>query len=501
MPYLTSKRDIRRILLVRPSLTIEPGEAKSLVCPLGLGYLAAVLEKDYEVKVLDALAEGFNNVVTKDKFITYGLSPTEIKERIRDFRPDIVGVSCLFSMQFYHALSVCRVAKEVNPSIVTVMGGAHPSSLPRETLENPEIDFVIIGEAEESIVHLINALKEGSGFTPINGLAYKEQGRIVVNPKTKFIQDLDSIPFPARHLLPMDKYFKADLPHGLDSRYRLNTNIVTSRGCPASCVFCSINSVWGRIYRVRSAGNVLEEIELLKRNYGIREIQFEDDNLTLDRARAVELFQGMVDRKAGVVWSAPNGIAAWALDEELLRLMRKSGCYWLSVAIESGSQEVLSRIIKKPLRLEKVKPLIKEMVRLGMRVTTFFVVGFPGESIAQIKETIKFGLSLPCEHLSIFFATPYPGTELYKICKDRGLLADDYNFLNFRTSRVNILPEGGDAGQLQKLVARAVIIFFFRECSRRPLVILARWWLRLFKDPGYHFSRLAKVIRDSLFLS
>jgi magnesium-protoporphyrin IX monomethyl ester (oxidative) cyclase len=499
MPGYTAKRKIRRILLVRPPLTIESDETKSLVCPLGLGYLAAVLEKDYEIKILDCLAEGFNNDRKEGRFLTYGLNLGDVRERIRDFGPDIVGVSCLFSMQFSLALSICQISKEIDENIITVMGGAHPSGLPQETLENAAVDFVVIGEAEESFTQLIEALNQGAGLSLIDGLGYKDNNRVVINPKTRYIQDLDTIPFPARHLLPMEKYFRVNLPHALDPRYCLNTNIITSRGCPTNCLFCCIHSLWGNDYRVRSPENVLEEMMFLKRNYGIKEIQFEDDNLTLNKNRAIEIFQGMVERKLDMSWSAPNGIALWTLDKELLKLMRKSGCYWLAVAVESGNQGVLNKVIKKPLQLEEAKPLIKEMLRLKIRVTTFFVVGFPGEGIAQIKDTIRFGLSIPTHHLSLFFATPLAGSELYKISKERGLLRPDFNFSNLKTTKVNITPQDLSCEALQKLVARALILFFLREFLRRPHAVFLRWWLRFLKEPHFPFGRLKRLIGDYLF--
>lgn len=495
-----AKSQIQKIFLILPSLTIESYEPKSLVCPLGLGYIAAVLEKNYHVKILDCLAEGFDNETMTAKYITYGLSLEEIKDRIKDFRPDMVGVSCMFSVQFYNALSVCKIAKEVNQNIITVMGGTHPSSLPKEVLENASVDFVIIGEAEQTIVQLLEAINKDKDFSSIDGLGYKIDGQIFINQKTRYIQDLDKIPFPARHLLPMEVYFKINRPHGMNARYSPNTNMITSRGCPARCIFCSIHTVSGRNYRMRSPENVLLEIELLKKNYGIKEIQFEDDNLTFDKQRAKRIFQGLLEKNLDIAWTAPNGVALWALDFELIRLMKKSGCRHLALGIESGEQEVLDKIIKKPLRLEKVKPLVAQMKKVGIRTTSFFVVGFPGENIKQIKTTLRFALSLPCDDINFFFASPYPGTELYRIAKEKNLLRPDFSLKNLKVSKVNIFPQDITIRKFEILIAKTIVFFRLKRLLANPLIFIFKWLGRFIKEPRSSFFNVKKLLKESLFL-
>jgi magnesium-protoporphyrin IX monomethyl ester (oxidative) cyclase len=491
------KRGIQKILLIRPPLTISSYESKSLVCPLGLGYVASVLENSYEVRILDCLAEGFDNELRNDRFITYGTSLKDIKSKIEEFRPDIVGVSCLFSMQFCHALSVCQIAKEVDPGLITIMGGNHPSASPEGVLENLAVDFVVIGEAEESIIQLLEAIEKNGDFSLIDGLGYKENNNIIINPKIRFIHDLDNISFPSRHLLPMEIYFKINRPHGMDARGSPNTNIITSRGCPARCIFCSIHTVFGSGYRARTPENVLAEIELLKREYGIKEIQFEDDNLTLDKERAKRIFTGMIEKNMNIAWTTPNGVALWALDDEIIKLMKESGCWHLALGIESGDQEVLEKIIGKPLRLEKIKSLIEQMARLKIRTTSFFVLGFPGESAEQMKKTLKFAASLPTDDINFYFATPYPGTRLCRISKEQNLLKPDFNLADLKVSEVNILPRDISVSQLKRMVAKAILLFRLKRLLKRPHIFIFKWLRRFIKEPK---SAILKVLRLSLRL-
>jgi len=203
------KKDIKDVLLIMPPATIAGEYTKEIQPPLGLAYVAACMEKDYNVKVLDAACEGWNEERKEsDNLVTYGLSFENIKESIKDFNPDVVGVSCLYSMQYKNAHKVCRITKELDKDILTIVGGAHPTVLPQKTLEDTNVDFVILGEGESSTKELLDAIQRGEMISDIDGIAFRSQGEIIVNPKTKFIQDLDKIPFPARHLLPMQKYFR-----------------------------------------------------------------------------------------------------------------------------------------------------------------------------------------------------------------------------------------------------------------------------------------------------
>ncbi|MBN2407449.1 MAG: cobalamin-dependent protein [Elusimicrobia bacterium] len=479
---------IKKVLLIQPPFSIMKTEPKMSMLPLGLAYIGAALEKNYEVRILDCLAEGYGTErELEDGLILIGLEPGQIERRIRDFGPDLVGISCLLSAQAGNSHETARIVKTVSADIITVMGGAHPSALPEVVLEDGNVDFAVIGEGEAVLSRLISSLNAREPLAGIDGLAYKENGSVRVNPKTTYIEDLDSLPYPARHLVPTDKYFSINKPLGYLTRRKPSLSVVTSRGCPAKCVFCSIHNIWGRKYRYRSAENVLDEIEFLLKKYGIRELQFVDDNLTMNRERAKKIFSGMIERKFNLLWTTPNGVAAWTLDDEMLGLMKKSGCYKLSLAVESGDEHVLHDIICKPVDLEKIPGLVKKIRKLGMGVDVFFIIGLPGETVDSMKKSLAFARSLAPDNLGIFIASPHPGTRLWDICVEKGYISRDIDFRNIRSRKITIETEDFTAADVARLVSRYNILYRF-TLVRRPRVFYERVIKRLFRDPRFFFS-------------
>lgn len=494
-------RKICRVLLIRPPATIIKSiEPKSLAVPLGLAYLGAVLEDNYDVKILDAMAEGFEEeLFLNDGMLRYGLSSDKMRDKIREFSPDVVGISCLFSVQFVNALDVCRIIKKIDENIITILGGSHPSALPQEVLKEKEIDLVVMGEGEKTLEELLGAINEGADFAKIDGIAYRVGEDIFVNAKTKYIKDLDSLPFPARHLLPMDKYFEVNRPHGSTALRKPNTVVISSRGCPGRCVFCSIHTVWGKAFRARSAENVLMEIEHLIKRYGIKEVQFGDDNLILDKERAKKIFRGIISRKMNISWNAVGGVALWKLDEELIQLMKESGCYRLSLPIESGDQYVLDNIIRKPVDLNKVRPMIDIANKYHIKTDALFVIGLPGETKKQLQNTFKYVRNLPVDNINFFFATPFPGTELLKICQDKKRLRPNFDYRHLRAGEVNIVSPEFTRQELERMVARELIRFRVFLLFRDPAVFFERNVLRFFKDRRY-FLNLARKLLMTLML-
>lgn len=420
---------IKKVLLIEPPVSrpADFGAEKvriGVVPPLGLAYIGVILEKnDFEVKILDCVVEGsLEGASYKGNQIRYGLSDEEIKKEIREYSPDLVGVSCLVSAKVYDMLNVCKLAKEVNPEMITATGGAHPTTAFREVLKDENLDFAVLGEADYSALDLINALNGKGDLSKIDGLAYRENQKIKVNPKTKFIENLDELPLPARHLLKMEKYIKTSSPHSGIKRQPF-TSMISSRGCPFRCHFCVIRYLWGGIARFRSPENVLLEMEYLIKNYGIREIHFEDDNLTTNKERAKAIFNGIIKKGWDLTLNSPSGLSVAALDEELLCLMKKAGYYSISFAIESGDKEVL-KLMHKPMDLEKAKRLIKTARRLGLKTKGFFILGYPGETKEQMQRTVDFAAQANLDWVIFFIATPICGSELEKLCREKGYLID-----------------------------------------------------------------------------
>ena len=481
-------RKIERVLLIKPPYTILKMYPKITVLPIGLAYLAATLESDYDVRIIDCLVEDFHHEekVAPGK-IRFGLSWENIRKRIQEYQPDAVGVSCLFSSQIANSLRVLRLVKEVEPEIVTLIGGSHTSALPEETLRNPEVDFAVIGEGEWTLRELLANLNRGESPDSVDGLAFRNGDRIVVNPKTRFIKNLDEIPFPSRHLLPMEEYFKINLPHAALTRRRRTTQIVSSRGCPAHCIFCATTKFWGNRFRGRSAENVLAEIDFLVEKYGIQELHFEDDNLTQDRSRTRRICEGLIEKGYDLIWTTPNGVSITTLDDELIRLMRKSGCYELCLPIESGCQRVLREIIRKPLLLEHAGKVVDSVRKHGIIAAGSFVLGFPGERFEELQQSFEMAWKLNFDNCDFNIATPLPGTRLYEICRDKGLLRDNFSFekLDYLKGFIN-MPEF-TADELNVLVSVNTMLHRLGLFKRNPAEFFRRYVLLFFKQPRFFF--------------
>ena len=488
---------IKKVLLVQPPLTTRldlSSEPKGVHPPLGLASLAAVLEKDFDVQILDCVVEGYETEIHLEKnLVRYGLADSEITQRIQAFEPDVVGISNLFSSGSKEALHICSLIKKINSDILTVMGGPHPSALPEETLRHESVDFVVIGEGESSFQSLLRAIAD-QDFASLDGIALRIDGGVRVFSKTKYIENLDDLPFPARHLLPMKRYFEIGEAF-IMTRRKPFTPMNTSRGCTAQCTFCPVHATWGRRWRARSAENVLAEIEHLIETYGVREIHFDDDNLVLNRRRAQLIFQGIIDRKLDITWTVPPGLALWAVDNELLELMRASGCYKLYLAVESGDEHILHDVIQKPLDLKKILPLVQTMKRLGIEVETFFVVGMPGESPATLRRTFAFARRLDADATHYFFANPMPGTKLWEICVKDGYFREGFRFQDIRVERANINIPGLPAERLEHLVAREQLASRLLALVKHPRRILSKYVSYFKKDRRIVMNFLLKNIR------
>jgi len=492
-------KGIKKILLIFPHRISFSGYKEDLTPAMGLAFIAAVLEKEnYEVKILDVSAEDFNHVEKiSEETVRIGLSLEEIKKRVQEYNPDFVGVSCLFSAQLRAMLDICKIVKEVSPKVPVAVGGPHPSALPEQSLKNSFIDYVVIGEGEYTFRDLLRKLRNSEPVSDIDGFGWRENGKICVNPKTKFIEDINELPEPARHLLPMKTYFDINLPQCGTSLRKPNTPIATSRGCTGNCVFCATTKFWGRRFRPFAVERVLDEMGHLIKEYGVREFQFIDDNLTLNKERAMKIFQGMIDRKLDVVWNTPQGIAIWALDEELLDKMKESGCYEITLAVESGDQDVLTHIIHKPTNLVKVEGIVKHAKKLGLIVKGYFVVGFPGEKKWQMQKTFDLAKRLKFDAAGIFIATPLPGTELYKICKENGYLRPGFDFERVNYGVGNIVTDDFKPEEIEKMVSANILKINMSLLYRNPIKFFKKYYQLVKRNPKVLFNYMRFLRKKS----
>ena len=402
-----------KILLINPPLLSRNGR-ESLFPPLGLGYIASALEKaGYKPTILDVPIEGRMKKLNNNTFYV-GMEDEEIEHEIRRIKPDIIGLTCLFIGRFNFVLKIANIAKRIDKNVRVIVGGMHPSSMPKEILKNHSIDFVVLGEGEYTIVELVKIIECNGDYSKLDGLAYKKRGRIFINHKRKFIKNLDVIPFPAFHLFPLEKYFMRQK----EIYGRTFLPLSTSRSCSRNCNFCSVHIVHGNVYRARSPQNVVDEIEYLKKRYGIEEINIVDDNFTQNSERAKNIFREIIKRKIKIGWTQMQ-VEIASCDKELLLLMKKCGVHSINLPLESGDQFILQKIIGKGLSLDKAREIIKLCYELGFFVGINVVLGNIGESKESIKNTINFLSSTPFDSLNAAFAVPLPGTRLYDACVNK----------------------------------------------------------------------------------
>ncbi|QPJ64473.1 MAG: radical SAM protein [Candidatus Nitrohelix vancouverensis] len=425
-----------RILLISPNLRGVDGGINRIQPGLGVGYLAAVLEREgHEVYIRDTALEGHSNKILQPdgQTILIGETDEQIASFISDLKPDIVGISVLFSNLAEHAHTVARIIKEVNPAIHVVMGGNHTTNATSDyefsmvpgndgfevfrashDIEDPNIDYAMAGECDFAFAELVQALLEGSSPNAISGLIYHKDGRIVVNPRPPRA-DITKLPHPARHLMNMEGYFKIGLFHSTKSLSSRVLNVMASRGCPEVCTFCTTPEMWGAKVRWREPQDIFEEIRSGIEQFGIEEVQFEDDTLTANRPHLMELCD--LIEPLEIPWCTPNGTKVnYHLKKQpsMFRRMKEAGCYQITLACETGVQRIMDDVIKKNLLLEEIQPAIENAKGAGLLVHTFWIVGFPGETREEMERTIEFASHSGADSYTISILNPLPGTPNYR---------------------------------------------------------------------------------------
>jgi len=426
-----------KVMLINPPQTYFSQSAGfSVYFPLSLLSVATVIKDICKVKIFDCLVTDFEVKKIKD-FTLFGTPIEKIKSAIEDFNPDITGISIPFSAQLENAVIVSRICKEINPEMTVVFGGPHASVGYKSLLKEGLCDFCVVGEGEKTFFELVKKTNSKSSLKGIEGLASKGGDNICYKPR-KFIEDLDELPLPAYELINVEDYLKS--PYLYINRSRIHKNsisIITSRGCPYNCVFCSIRLHMGQKFRYHSPGYVIQHLKFLIERYGITNFHFEDDNISFNRARFEQILDEIIDKGLKIRWDTPNGVRADTLNFDLLKKIKRSGCKELTIAIESGNQHVLDYIIKKKTSLDKMLNVVKYCKELRIKISAFYVIGFPGETIKNMKETINLALKLfrsydviPC----LYVATPLYGTELYDICIEKDIIKENMTGKDFSTA-------------------------------------------------------------------
>jgi len=378
---------------------------------LGIGYIAGYVEKfsHHQIEIFDAH--------------TYGLNASRTAEKILERKPDVVGIHSITDNRF-KAIALAKELKKRNKNVIVLMGGPHFSLTAKNALEIvPEIDYIIRGEGEKSVVQFLNILENKGDISEVSGLAYRtKSGEIIEKPLTDLIMNLDELPMPAWHLFDLKEYNKP-----IDGTNIRSIGVLSARGCPNVCVYCANAR---SVLRLRSPKNFVDEVEYLNKEYGYKGFDFWDDTLTMVNSHVKGVCEELLRRNLDIAWYARARVNT--VNKELLGLMKKAGCIRISYGVESGSPRILE-IIKKNITIDQVKNAVQWSSEVGMVVLTNFMVNLPDETLDDLKQTIGLmkwinGVKNSCAAYG--FTVIYPGTELELMAKQRGIMPKDFSWNN-----------------------------------------------------------------------
>ncbi|MBI4690181.1 MAG: radical SAM protein [Nitrospirae bacterium] len=449
-----------KILLINPSFNRYAGIKGhgGLSAPLNLACLAAYLREhrpETEINILDAEAFGF--------------SYDETLQKVINVNPGLLGITTT-TPSFDVITELIGKIHGALPLLPIVLGGPHATGSPEESALIDGVTAVVRGEGEITFLEIYDAIKENRSLDGIAGTCYKRGNSIEFTEKRVQIKDLDSLPLPARDLLPMHLYYS---PPTKSISEDMSANIISSRGCPFHCTYCLSDMMWDRKYRHRSPENVIKEMEHLISVYGIREFNFNDDLFTADKKRLIKFCEIIIEKKLNISWVCMS--RADYIQPEVLQLMKKAGCGKVAMGLESGSQKVL-KAMNKRLDLSISAEAVREIKKAGIKVGLAFVIGHVGETEDTIKETIKLAKKCNPDTVAFFQASPYPGTEFYRMVKEAGYLRPNLKWVDFA-----IVSDKISTVNLPGLPAEKI-----------------HWWVKkayrsFYLSPRYIFSRLKDI--------
>jgi anaerobic magnesium-protoporphyrin IX monomethyl ester cyclase len=418
----------------------------NLVAPLGLAYLAAVLQREsVPVSIIDG---------------SRGLSLPEILDELKGYAPDLVGISCT-TPTFKDAIQLAEAVRQTLPKATIVLGGAHVTAIPHEAMLEESFDVGVIGEGEITLLELVREIEDKGGLDQVDlerieGLAFRGDGQVILSAPRERIKDLDSLPHPARHLLPPLSAYR---PTPASYRQLPLAVVMTSRGCPYGCTFCD-RGVFGNYVRAHSPERVLDELEELIDRYGAREIRFFDDTFTINRKRVVQISEMILERKLRFPWTCLTRVNT--VDKDLLRLMKEAGCWQVLFGLESGDPRML-KLLNKGSSVEQNAQAVKWAQEVGLGVRGDFIIGTPGETMESLENTLSFTKHIKLDYAHFNKFVPYPGTELYERLVAQGYQFDSKNLPPIVDhAAVLYVPDGLSREQVKEFLDRAHRDFYLR---------------------------------------
>ena len=459
---------MKKVLLINPPFEFEEdsvGKSKSIrrvlniVPPLGILYIAAVLERrGVEVEIIDC---------------AIGISFSDLYAMVGDKKPQVIGFTCT-TPSFSNAKKVAQFVRSELPEVRTLIGGAHVTAMPRETIETGLFDVGVIGEGELTIEHLCDAYRDDNfrGLSNIRGIAYRKRTGICETERQDFVENLDDIPMPARHLIPDLKYYR---PTPASCRKVPYAVLITSRGCPSQCTFCD-RKVFGNRCRMRSVGNIFEEIDDVVHTYGVKEIRFFDDTFTLDKERVYEICDEFEKRKLKLSWTCLTRAAS--VDGPLLKRMKQAGCWQVLYGFESGDDRML-KLLRKGNTVKINTRAIRLTKAAKMEVRGDFIVGTVGETWESLEKTVRFAIDMKLDYAHFNKFTPFPGTTLYEQLINEGYVFDFSKSTILDHSLIHYINPGMNKDEFSKFLDKANRRFYLRFKYILKRLFSIRTWHQL----------------------
>ncbi|MEM3071865.1 MAG: radical SAM protein [Candidatus Bathyarchaeia archaeon] len=441
------------VMLINPPLPHSSPYTKELLTqPLGLAYIAAVLEKaGIPVNILDCPPLNYTH--------------EDVKRFLEKEDPEVVGVTST-TLTIESALKTASVVREASPDARIYLGGPHVTFLDKETLmKAPYVDGVVRGEGEYTFLEIVERIRKGLSLRNVKGLTLLRNGSVFRFPERPLIKDLDSIPYPARHLLPLNRYkaFGMKCP---------SMSVLSSRGCPFRCKFCSVRRIFGNMFRARTSENILEELEELYEVYQTRYITFVDDIFTLDRRRTFEICRGITTSGLDIIWDCETRVDV--LTKPLVDVMAEAGCQAIFFGVESGDQGILNAM-GKGITTEQVRRAFKWAKEAGIKTIASVILFYPGENAHTIEKTVSFLKELDPDLAQFCIATPFPGTELYEEMVRNGLIQEIEEWSKFDVLNPVFALNGFTIEEMKKTWSKAYISFYLRPVYIAKRMIKKDW--------------------------
>jgi len=459
---------------------IQTIEGNNVNPPLGLLYIAAVArEAGHQIQFMD-------------------IDPTmiDIVPQIKEFNPDIIGLSFL-TTEYDKAKNVALTLNKEMPQSILCSGGVHTTLDTENVLRSFPLDFCVTGEGENTFLEICDCLEKGIPYDDVKGIAYIKVGRFVKTPLRDMIEDLDSLPFPARDLINFEKFYLT-FPGCIKGRYVKSTAIMAGRGCNFNCHYCAAQKLLGpgRQYRLRTPKNVVDEVAYLQETYGIKGVLFQDSTFTANKKWTTALCEEIINRGVKFVWSCNTRVNTVTL--EMMKLMKKAGCVQIEYGVESGSPKIL-KILNKQMKPQQAIDAVSMTESVGIRVGASFMLGNPDENVTDLEMTFNLAKKLNASYTVFFFTIPYPGTELWTIARERKLIPEKVKYgtdWNIRAAESPLMSSSISSDDLQKSRAKYQNHFFVRNYFRiNNVVIGLNLLLVILKNPAASMRGIIRVVK------